>query len=75
MPSDDSGISGGPPAAGSAGPLHGFRVVELAMWVAGPSAAGTLADWGRVTETAQVKQRPYSAPRIALRPRPPFEIQ
>ena len=32
--------------AGDAGPLHGFRVVELAMWVAGPSAAGTLADWG-----------------------------
>ncbi len=32
--------------AGDDGPLHGFRVIELAMWVAGPSAAGTLADWG-----------------------------
>ncbi|MGH9133421.1 MAG: CaiB/BaiF CoA transferase family protein [Ilumatobacteraceae bacterium] len=31
---------------GSGGPLRGIRVVELAMWVAGPSAAGTLADWG-----------------------------
>jgi crotonobetainyl-CoA:carnitine CoA-transferase CaiB-like acyl-CoA transferase len=29
-----------------AGPLRGFRIVELAIWVAGPSAAGTLADWG-----------------------------
>ena len=47
MPSDDATI--GEPdrrSAGGAGPLHGFRVVELAMWVAGPSAAGTLADWG-----------------------------
>ena len=29
-----------------AGPLAGFRVVELGFWVAGPSAAGVLADWG-----------------------------
>jgi crotonobetainyl-CoA:carnitine CoA-transferase CaiB-like acyl-CoA transferase len=29
-----------------AGPLTGFRVVELGVWVAGPSAAGILADWG-----------------------------
>jgi len=28
------------------GPLAGFRVVEVAMWVAGPSAAAILADWG-----------------------------
>jgi crotonobetainyl-CoA:carnitine CoA-transferase CaiB-like acyl-CoA transferase len=27
-------------------PLDGVRVIELAQWVAGPSAAGTLADWG-----------------------------
>jgi crotonobetainyl-CoA:carnitine CoA-transferase CaiB-like acyl-CoA transferase len=46
MPSDDATIAGGSAAASHAGPLHGFRVVELAMWVAGPSAAGTLADWG-----------------------------
>lgn len=26
--------------------LQGIRVVELAVWVAGPSAAGILADWG-----------------------------
>jgi len=29
-----------------AGPLAGIRVVELGFWVAGPSAAGILADWG-----------------------------
>lgn len=29
-----------------AGPMEGIRVVELALWVAGPSAAGVLADWG-----------------------------
>ena len=28
------------------GPLDGFRVVELGVWVAGPAAAGLLADWG-----------------------------
>ena len=27
-------------------PLAGVRVVELAVWVAGPSTAGMLADWG-----------------------------
>jgi len=26
--------------------LHGIRVVELAVWVAGPGAGGILADWG-----------------------------
>ncbi len=29
-----------------AGPLEGVRVVELGFWVAGPGAAGVLADWG-----------------------------
>ncbi|MGD9753586.1 MAG: CaiB/BaiF CoA transferase family protein [Acidimicrobiia bacterium] len=28
------------------GVLHGIRVVELTMWIAGPSAGGLLADWG-----------------------------
>lgn len=28
------------------GPLTGYRVVELGVWVAGPAAAGLLADWG-----------------------------
>ena len=29
-----------------AGPLEGIRVVELGLWVAGPSAACMLGDWG-----------------------------
>jgi crotonobetainyl-CoA:carnitine CoA-transferase CaiB-like acyl-CoA transferase len=29
-----------------AGPLTGVRVVEVGIWVAGPAAAGILADWG-----------------------------
>lgn len=29
-----------------AGPMDGFRVVELGVWVAAPAAAGVLADWG-----------------------------
>jgi crotonobetainyl-CoA:carnitine CoA-transferase CaiB-like acyl-CoA transferase len=28
------------------GPLDGIRVVELGVWIAGPAAAGILADWG-----------------------------
>jgi len=28
------------------GPLEGVRVVEIGVWVAGPAAAGILADWG-----------------------------
>jgi crotonobetainyl-CoA:carnitine CoA-transferase CaiB-like acyl-CoA transferase len=28
------------------GPLTGYRVIELGVWVAGPAAAGLMADWG-----------------------------
>ena len=28
------------------GPMDGVRVVELGVWIAGPAAAGILADWG-----------------------------
>src|SRR5574337_1289316 len=28
------------------GPLGGIRVVEMGFWVAGPGAAGVMADWG-----------------------------
>ena len=28
------------------GPREGIRVVEMGFWVAGPGAAGILADWG-----------------------------
>src|SRR4029077_10653021 len=30
----------------ASGPLKGFRIVELAMWAAGPMVGGILADWG-----------------------------
>lgn len=33
-------------AQGGTGPLSGFNVVELAVWIAGPAAALVLADWG-----------------------------
>ncbi|BDB39954.1 MULTISPECIES: CaiB/BaiF CoA transferase family protein [Mycobacterium] len=29
-----------------AGPMEGFNVVELGVWVAGPATGGILADWG-----------------------------
>ena len=28
------------------GPLHGVRVIELGVWVAGPAATGLMCDWG-----------------------------
>ncbi len=28
------------------GPMEGVRIVELAVWVAGPATSGILADWG-----------------------------
>lgn len=34
------------PASHTSGPLEGIRVVELAVWIAGPAAALVLADWG-----------------------------
>ncbi len=30
----------------SNGPLHGVRVVEMGVWVAGPAVTGIMADWG-----------------------------
>lgn len=41
----DGSTTGSSPAAG-AGPLTGYRVVELGVWVAGPATAGLLSDWG-----------------------------
>lgn len=33
-------------AVNAGGPLQGFRVVELGVWIAGPAAALILSDWG-----------------------------
>jgi crotonobetainyl-CoA:carnitine CoA-transferase CaiB-like acyl-CoA transferase len=35
-----------PEPTADARPLDGVRVIELCQWVAGPAAAGILADWG-----------------------------
>lgn len=63
-----------------AGPLHGIRVIELGVWVAGPAAAGLLSDWGadvvKVEPPAGDPQRRiFGAMGIADQAGvPPFEI-
>lgn len=62
------------------GPLAGYRVVELGVWVAGPAAAGLMADWGadvvKVEPPAGDPQRRiFGAMGIADQAGvPPFEI-
>ena len=62
------------------GPLHGYRVVELGVWVAGPAAAGLAADWGadviKVEPPAgDPQRRVFGALGIADQQGvPPFEI-
>ena len=34
------------PEVAATGPLVGYRIVELGVWVAGPASAGLMADWG-----------------------------
>ena len=42
-----------------AGPMDGVKVVELGIWVAGPAAAGILAEWGAdVTKIEPTKGDP-----------------
>jgi len=62
-------------------PMEGVRVVELTAWVAGPAAAGILADWG--AEVVKIEPREggdpfrafYSAAAgIALPINPMFEL-
>jgi crotonobetainyl-CoA:carnitine CoA-transferase CaiB-like acyl-CoA transferase len=63
-----------------AGPLTGYRVVELGVWVAGPAAAGLMADWGadviKVEPPAgDPQRRVFGALGIADQSGvPPFEI-
>jgi crotonobetainyl-CoA:carnitine CoA-transferase CaiB-like acyl-CoA transferase len=60
--------------------MAGIRVVELGFWVAGPSAAGVLADWG--AEVVKIEPRdgdPFralfvSATGEAAPLNPPFEL-
>src|SRR5437899_1157238 len=63
-----------------AGPMEGIRVVELAFWVAGPSAAGILADWGAdVVKIEPPNGDPFrglflSAAGLEVPANPPFEL-
>jgi len=62
------------------GPLAGMRVVELGVWVAGPSAGGVLADWGaRVVKIEPPTGDPFRglyvvASGVELPANPPFEL-
>src|SRR5690348_16148518 len=42
------------------GPMQGVRIVELAVWVAGPATSGILADWG--AEVIKVEAPPAGDP-------------
>ena len=62
-----------------AGPLAGYRVVELGVWVAGPAAAGLLCDWGaevvKVEPPSGDPQRNiFGALGLTVAAAPPFEI-
>jgi crotonobetainyl-CoA:carnitine CoA-transferase CaiB-like acyl-CoA transferase len=81
--SQDTGHDGGEGAdrsSGQDGPLHGIRVVELGVWVAGPATGGILADWGasviKVEPPAgDPQRRVFGALGVADQAAvPPFEI-
>jgi crotonobetainyl-CoA:carnitine CoA-transferase CaiB-like acyl-CoA transferase len=63
-----------------AGPLEGIRVVELGLWVAGPSAGAVLADWGaEVVKLEPPEGDPFrglyiTAAGAELPANPPFEL-
>jgi crotonobetainyl-CoA:carnitine CoA-transferase CaiB-like acyl-CoA transferase len=62
------------------GPLEGIRVVEVGVWVAGPSAGGVLADWGAtVVKIEPPEGDPFrglylTASGVELPANPPFEL-
>jgi crotonobetainyl-CoA:carnitine CoA-transferase CaiB-like acyl-CoA transferase len=67
-------------AVAPSGPLSGYRIVELGMWVAGPAAAGLMADWGAEVikvepPTGDPQRAIFGALGLAdIRGVPPFEI-
>jgi crotonobetainyl-CoA:carnitine CoA-transferase CaiB-like acyl-CoA transferase len=44
--------------------LQGLRVVEMGFWVAGPAAAGLLADWG--ADVVKIERMPQLLPRAEV---------
>lgn len=62
------------------GPLHGVKVVELGVWVAGPAATGIMADWGATVikvepPTGDPQRAVFGALGVADQAGvPPFEI-
>jgi crotonobetainyl-CoA:carnitine CoA-transferase CaiB-like acyl-CoA transferase len=63
-----------------AGPMEGVKVVDMGFWVAGPSAAAILADWGAsVIKIEPPDGDPFRGLMRGLRPgttpmNPPFEL-
>jgi crotonobetainyl-CoA:carnitine CoA-transferase CaiB-like acyl-CoA transferase len=61
-----------------AGPLAGIKVVEMGVWVAGPSCAGILADWGaNVVKIEPPEGDPFRglfASLLDIPMNPPFEL-
>jgi len=61
-----------------AGPLEGIKVVEMGVWVAGPSCAAILADWGAdVVKIEPPEGDPFRglfAGLLNLPANPPFEL-
>ena len=62
------------------GPMEGIRVVEMGVWVAGPSAAAILRDWGAdVVKLEPPTGDPFrglfaSALGVSVPVNPPFEV-
>ena len=62
------------------GPLQGIRVIEMGFWVAGPGAAGIMADWGaQVTKIEPPAGDPMrgmflNAAGLDVPINPPFEL-
>ena len=62
------------------GPLHGVKVVELGVWVAGPAATGLMCDWGATVikvepPTGDPQRAVFGALGVADQAGvPPFEI-